>query len=483
MDPSLLPVVPTPVPSSLLQADDSDSRSSSSDASAPSAASAAHDDLDGDDLDDDVVATRALSTESGEWCVICFENGVNTVLEPCGHANLCDACVSRLGKRRCPTCRARAKRVRIYGEEGEEGGVGKCGEEVLGIGGMGIGVGGRFVVKTVKQVIAERRMRESRTLEDTLQILFLGPADTGKRTLVRGLLEKYGLPPEERPPTPSLVTDADGDVFGNGSDFSANARIGGATVRLSVLRRGLLTSRRMLLDDVRVLKPDILVMCASAHVGTSLPDMLAWDKVIRANISVPRLWALLTHPEFDVGVREVGAPPIAPLDHTHNIPLTIGSISPPSLRPRAHYICATGTAGFSIGLRSLTKDVVRYGRTARDEALAAAVAQAEEMGVDEDAARLVGEGGLAGQQPSLRERSSSDASANRPGGGSLGQAPVPMDGRPLDISGSLSAAAMGNNLLGTRTANMRGFRIARDGVRDVNQSISGFVNWLGGSQN
>lgn len=328
-------------------------------------------------------------------------------------------------------------------------------------------------------------MRESRTLEDTLQILFLGPSDTGKRTLVRGLLEKYGLPAEERPPVPSLVTDADGDVFGNGSDFSANARIGGATVRLSVLRRGMLTSRRMLLDDVRCLKPDILVMCASAHVGTSLADMLAWDKVIRANISVPRLWALLTHPEFDVGEREAGAPPIAPLDHAHNIPLTIGSISPPALRPRAHYICATGAAGFSIGLRSLTKDVVRYGRTARDEALAAAVAQAEEMGVDEDAARSAGDAGALGLegQPTLVARSSSDATSNRTAAAAGGEPNVGMGGRPVGMTGSLSAAAMGNGMLGARTANMRGLRIAREGVRDVNQSISGFVNWLGGSQN
>lgn len=319
------------------------------------------------------------SRMSADWCIVCFENPCNTTLEPCGHSNLCDECVSRLAKRRCPTCRARAKRVRLYTSTPEhDGGQDQYGQtHTAGEGHKHTTT--KVVVKTVKQLIAERRLRESRTLEDTLQVVFVGPADVGKRTLVRKLLRKYPLNADagQGNDAGSEASSVTPDVFGNGTDFRPNAKIGSTLVRLSVLRRCELSPRRMLLDEVRVLRPDILVMCCSAHVGPTYDSMCALDKVIRANLSMPRVWALLTHPDLD-DASPAATPHVAQLDHSHDIPATIAAITPPATRPLAHYLCATGDS-FSIGLRSLLKDIVSYGREARDKALAAAVVQAEEQ--------------------------------------------------------------------------------------------------------
>jgi hypothetical protein len=55
--------------------------------------------------------------------------------------------------------------------------------------------------------------------------------------------------------------------------------------------------------------------------------------------------------------------------------------------------------------------------------------------------------------------------------------------RPL--SASLGGGGGGGSLLGGRTGSLRGMsvRAAREGVREVNQSITGFVNWFSGSPN
>jgi len=275
-------------------------------------------------------------------CVICFERPPETTLEPCGHANLCLTCLSRLVKRRCPTCRARAKKVRYVDHTGQ------------------------VVTRTVREVIAERKRAEMDVLASTLQIVFLGPPSVGKKSLVRKLLSKFPLHPDS-------VLPEDESLFSDGTEFAANARMSGAEVRLSVLRRTSLVSRRMMLDDVRVLKPDVLVLCCSAHTAATFEELQSWDRVLRSAFARSRVWVLLA--DDNNGGHDLAAD-AAGFHLRQSVPATISAISPPEVRPRGHYLCTKGPA-FNIGFKSLAKNVVEIGRVARDEQFAAALAADE----------------------------------------------------------------------------------------------------------
>lgn len=367
-------------------------------------------------------------------CVVCFERAPNVTLDPCGHANLCDVCVSRLVKRRCPTCRARAKKVAIRAAEGDT------------------------VTKAVREIIAERKQRESRVLEDTLQVVFLGPEKVGKKTLVRKLIAKF--PNVEAPEVVEEGFAQEVDVFSDGTDFSANSTIAGASVRLTVLRRTTLTSRRMVLDDVRVLKPDVLVLCCSAHDGSTFETILSWDKVLRNNFQKPRVWALLTLDDLQFSSA-------ATFDTGHDVAGAINAIIPTDLRPKSHYVCSPGEQ-FSIGFRSLAKDIVSLGRIARDEELAASIALEEARSMaDHEAAGTIGDQAAANlviANNGIGVPSSSTTSTShhhsRSGHSSRGNGHV---GRSFSLRGLRDRSSNNNSGQG-------------GGI-----SFSGFVNWLAGS--
>ncbi len=309
------------------------------------------------DPDEPSVSVSADSCSGDDaLCVVCFERPPEVTLEPCGHSNLCLTCLSRLVKRRCPTCRARAKKVRTIDEET-----------------------GETITRTVRDVIADRKRAENDILSSTLQIVFLGPPSVGKKALVRKLLSQFPLTPptstnEDIGTTVESTNDYNKDeaLFSDGTNFAANARMGGSEVRLSVLRRTSLVSRRMMLDDVRLLKPDVLVLCCSAHTATTFDELQAWDRVLRSAFARSRVWALLADDD-DTGDLAADA---AAFHLKQSVPATISAISPPELRPRGHYLCTRGPA-FNIGFRSLVKDVVEIARVARDEQFAAALAAEE----------------------------------------------------------------------------------------------------------
>lgn len=281
-------------------------------------------------------ATASSFDEDDSNCVVCFERAPETTLEPCGHANLCLTCVSRLAKRRCPTCRARAKKVRV------------------------VDAAGVAVTKAVKEVINERKNAEMGVLAATLQVILVGPGGVGKRALARKLLQRYGDVPGDE--------DA---LYSDGTDFSANAHIGAAEVRVSVLRRATLESRRMMLDDVRVLRPDVLVLCCAAHAGSSFDELVAWDRALRSGFPRARVWALL-----DDGTSDLAGADSTGFHLSRSVNKAIGGINPAETRPRGHYLCAT-SSHFNIGFQSLAKDIVSIAHSARDAQLAAALAAEE----------------------------------------------------------------------------------------------------------
>lgn len=441
--------------------------------------------------DDAIPSTRndpdepsvSISVEScsGEdaLCVVCFERPPETTLEPCGHANLCITCLSRLAKRRCPTCRARAKKVRLIDETGEA------------------------ITRTVRDVIADRKRAEMDILQSTLQIVFLGPPSVGKKALVRKLLSKFPLVPSSNDTSTAAAESVKDDskdeaLFSDGTDFAANARMGGSDVRLSVLRRTSLVSRRMMLDDVRLLKPDVLVLCCSAHAATTFDELQAWDRVLRSAFPRSRVWALLADDD-DIGDLATDA---AAFHLKQSVPATISAISPPELRPRGHYLCTRGPA-FNIGFRSLVKDVVEIARVARDEQYAAALAAEEVRNIAAHHAA----GTLADQQHAaslvianngIPVPAFAHVSAASPLMSSRAQTaetrPAEGNRASFGIRGLRSSrenATGGNVTADTRTAEanrasfgIRGLRSTREVGANGNSgafSLGGFVKWFSGA--
>lgn len=392
------------------------------------------DDHESDDEDDRSPPVSPLTAEPIQTdtpCVVCFERPPNVTLDPCGHANLCDVCVSRLVKRRCPTCRARARKVAIRHSPDH------------------------VVTKAVREIIAERKLRESRVLEDTLQIVFLGPEKVGKKTFVRKLIAKYPLVGKDTTNV-SSQSDQELDVFSDGTDFSANSTIAGANVRLTVLRRTNLASRRMVLDDVRVLKPDVLVLCCSAHFGETFENILSWDKVLRNNFQKPRVWALLTSEDSDSATA-------AGFATHHDVAGAINAIIPADLRPRGHYFCSLGEH-FSIGFRSLAKEIVAFGRIARDEELAASIAMEEARSLaDHEAAGTIGDQAAANLVITNNGIGLPSSSAN--------------SGAHPSRSGHSSSRTHGAG----RPFSLRSFRERSSNNNQGMSFLSGVVNWLAGS--
>lgn len=48
-------------------------------------------------------------TANEEFCLICFTNGINTMIQPCNHMCLCEECAQLMKNKTesCPLCRQR----------------------------------------------------------------------------------------------------------------------------------------------------------------------------------------------------------------------------------------------------------------------------------------------------------------------------------------------------------------------------------------
>jgi len=373
------------------------------------------------------------------WCIICFERAPNVELRPCTHANICLDCVVRLVKRRCPTCRARVRRIRLLTADAEAG-VDDAEAAIAAAAALGMPPADAAGTLSLRELISARKQREVAALDSTLQIVFVGPPAVGKKSLVRKLCAKWPLRPPGGPggaaasgaaadgaadasagaangaaPTADIGVNGNGD----GTDFRPNVTLpGGIPARLTVLRRTLITSRRMLLDDVRLLRPDALVLCCAAGDGcASFGELLSFDRVLRASIAAPRLWAVVdgggalsvggglpgggpdalwpspaaapsgswdgssTSGGGGGGGGSGGRSPLGAASVTSDATLrdsvgsALASVNPASVRPRGLYF-VTPSAPFSMGLRALARDLVEHGRGGREAAIAAAAARA-----------------------------------------------------------------------------------------------------------
>jgi len=226
-------------------------------------------------------------------CIICLEpDQLCPKLSTCEHTNLCLVCMSKLSRLECPTCRVPLEDI-----------------ELIEIGTV-----------SVKHLVAERMRAENESWKNTLQVVFAGPRSALPRQSRDEVLlfskREAKAPsskqkPEEEVSGPESQDAGDGEnprlrFFPRGDDsleadergaFRAQLALESTGVHLSVLQRHSLAAKRMVLEDLRVLRPDVVVICGfiddSSDTGiVSLEPVLRWDRVIKTGSSLPRIWLL-----------------------------------------------------------------------------------------------------------------------------------------------------------------------------------------------
>lgn len=169
-------------------------------------------------------------SSNAERCAICLSGTVNTRLLPCSHQLICAMCVSNMRENQCPVCRTRIERVFL-----EQDGVCVAFQDIL----------------SLRIAINEKALRK------TVQVVFVGDATSGKRALVRSILQLFGRP---------VKRDENDFTF---CIYNRNARIGKDRLRFSYVPRSGPDDPSDTTADLRYLQPNVIVVCINANkVGT-----------------------------------------------------------------------------------------------------------------------------------------------------------------------------------------------------------------------
>ena len=261
-------------------------------------------------------------------CVLCYENQSDTVILPCNHTNFCSDCLSRLTKRKCPTCRGRCRKLLVNNKE-----------------------------TTMRGLIHLRHRRDLEQLRSTYQILFLG----SQQARIKRVAEK-------------VCGGMDSIDWSRTGLYNSNAMIGKNKVKVSILtrERGV---RRMMMEDLQLRRPDVIVLCFEVGKRNGFEEMLEWDRLLRGRentMEVARIWMMITKGERLVAGEEDEAvagedveEDVVAMNEVRDLENVLGGIRPWTTRPKGCCVVGTGNE-FSIGLRCLRRDVVYYSKKRRD---------------------------------------------------------------------------------------------------------------------
>eukprot|EP00181_Compsopogon_caeruleus_P002952 CAMPEP_0184689466 /NCGR_PEP_ID=MMETSP0312-20130426/30673_1 /TAXON_ID=31354 /ORGANISM="Compsopogon coeruleus, Strain SAG 36.94" /LENGTH=241 /DNA_ID=CAMNT_0027146819 /DNA_START=66 /DNA_END=792 /DNA_ORIENTATION=+ len=155
-------------------------------------------------------ASEEPDLEEGSCCV-CWERKATLFLEPCLHRHLCEVCVTRLWRKRCPTCRDRVYRAhfgncssadvttalsRISLENGfapEEEKESEEGESNTNGRREPPCAFGEGPCRLIRDIMREKREKEEEEWKGALQILLVGSPKEDKRDLIATAVGMFHL--------------------------------------------------------------------------------------------------------------------------------------------------------------------------------------------------------------------------------------------------------------------------------------------------
>jgi len=211
-----------------------------------------------------------------DFCAVCLSQDAAVKFIPCGHRTVCDCCLPFLDEPRCIICRRRIELV-------EDGGrLMKWGEAFNG-----------------------RLEAEAMDLQNTFQVLFLGPGSVSTRALVRELCSTLSSDNKRRflrrNGRRNSTIREEGFVVGAewNARFQCNSYIRGAKHRFSSLQVAATPTRRAVARIYEEIVPDMVVLCCDYHDPESFVNMVRWDKALRLRCKVPRMWVVQIHSGLD----------------------------------------------------------------------------------------------------------------------------------------------------------------------------------------
>jgi len=222
--------------------------------------------------------------EERDLCSVCLSQDATVKFLPCEHRIVCDCCLPFLDEPHCIMCRRHIDLV----EDGDR--LVKWGEAFRG-----------------------RLEAEAMDLQNTFQVLFLGPGSVSTRALVRELCST--LSSDNKRPffrrnfrRSSTISE---EEFVVGAEWSArfqcNGYIRGVRHRFSSLQVATTPTRGAVARIYEEIVPDMVVLCCDYHDPESFLNMVRWDKALRLRCKVPRMWIVQIHsgleePQFVLNV-------------------------------------------------------------------------------------------------------------------------------------------------------------------------------------
>ncbi|EME30914.1 metal ion binding protein [Galdieria sulphuraria] len=295
-----------------------------------------------------------------ENCVICLENQSTIELRPCGHAIICQACVSRLDETLCPLCRQTVQVIRVKGakelypfkpkvdetqtiEERKGHSRPISAEKQLVLPGEGRSQPVSFPMDKECQghlelevpfsnILEERRAFESFVRRRTYQVVVSGSVEVNTKALVNEVITRFESNLEtirvedfesfdqQRSKNTAKIEFFSDDYYEGSAQSeplttmnqsiplhtlfdttsSAEAYLANACIENIPLhiRSFRIWELIRTLRQQKKRKQDLFILCCSAFSEISLNELIALDEVVsvRYVLSTPRIWVFLDVP-------------------------------------------------------------------------------------------------------------------------------------------------------------------------------------------
>lgn len=187
-----------------------------------------------------------MSLSLREDCVACLSEHATVQLQPCLHTPLCSACVIRLERAQCPTCRSVVDNAKWGGKE-------------------------RLLV----DVIAERERRTETDWSTTAQVVVLGAMhsrDAGI-TFMERVKKMYGK-------SEHLISQLEGEKWE--SRYASQIRVEGRNVRWNWLKLPENEAeRRGFVGELLEYRADFLLLACTLEGKGGFEEMIKWDARLR----------------------------------------------------------------------------------------------------------------------------------------------------------------------------------------------------------
>lgn len=226
---------------------------------------------------------NSSSTHHKLSCVICGDSTPGVVLLPCRHSEICPPCFFQLGESGCPLCRSKIEKIFFSPTQ---------------------------TTHDFNKIVSYRQEEEVRVISKVFQIVVVGFSDSNKILFGEAMKEIFALP-EMREALGDAPMEMEEPIFQSEdnsqlslargehpssifksfeNNFSPNMRLFGHECRITVVSTSAIDYDFHVHEEIRRLKPDVVVICASTDAPSVPASFRLWNKVAKYTQNVQTIW-------------------------------------------------------------------------------------------------------------------------------------------------------------------------------------------------